>query len=478
MRNARAGFAAWIATVALLLLVAAAPAAAQKVALQGARILSVGRDAIDNGTVLIENGKITAIGGPDLEIPFDADVVDVSGKTLFPGLVLAHTSAGMDIPNENIPVTPFVDVYDSIDPSSFFFEDSLRGGVTTIHVIQGNNTVIGGLGRVVHPIGLMVEEMTVKPETALKVSMGPKSGFDTMVQTATLRETFAELQDYLERLAEKKYEEKLEEDEKEIDVLPDEARKLGREMVKDDDLDDKHRNLTRLVEGRLPAFVYCGKAMDVPWAIQFAESHGFLGRAIFVLGGDTFKAVGPLKEAGRPVVIGPNLIHREKDPLTGKDRETFIPDVFAKAEIPFALLADPGARSAERDLLYQAARCVREGIPRDVALGAVTTTAASILELSDRFGAIEEGKDADLLVLTGDPLEGSTRIEKVYISGRLAYDLAEDVRLKELLEGLKPDTGTADSAATKPAEEGEGKAPESPKADEPKPENKTDNSEE
>ena len=100
-----------VATVALLVLFGAAAAEAEKVALQGARILSPGQDAIDNGTVLIENGKIVAVGGEDLELPFDATVVDVTGKTLFPGMILAHAASGMDVPNENLPVTPFVDVF-------------------------------------------------------------------------------------------------------------------------------------------------------------------------------------------------------------------------------------------------------------------------------------------------------------------------------------------------------------------------------
>jgi hypothetical protein len=282
--------------------------------------------------------------------------------------------------------------------------------------------------------------------------MGPKSGFDAMVQAATLRETFAELEDYLDRLGEKKYEEKLEEDDKKIDVVPEEARRRGRELIEDDDLDDKHRNLYLLTQGRLPAFFYCGKAMDVPKAIAFARDNGFLEQTVFVLGTGCFKAADAIRATGRPVVLDADLYHRERDPLTGDETVTFAPSVFAEAGIPFALETNPDASYGEKFPWYQAARCVREGIPRETAIAAITTTPAKLLGLGDRLGSIEPGKDADILVLDGDPLEIRTMIEKVYVGGRLAYDLAEDVRMKNLLEGMKPDTGTEEPSAAEAAE--------------------------
>ena len=131
---------------------AASPA---KIALTGARIIPVVGDEIPSGTLLIENGKITAVG-KDVEIPYDAMEVDLQGKVLFPGMIDPHTWRGMEAPNEGLAVTPFVDVYDAIDPSRLFFEDCLRDGVTTVHIMAGNNLVIGGVSRVVRPIGQLV----------------------------------------------------------------------------------------------------------------------------------------------------------------------------------------------------------------------------------------------------------------------------------------------------------------------------------
>ena len=408
----------------------AAPPA--KVALTGGRIIPVAGEVIDKGTLLIDGGKITAVGR-DVEIPYDATVVDVTGKVLFPGMISPHTSRGLDRPNENLPVAPYLDVYDAIDPSSLHFEDALRDGVLAIHVMQGNNCVIGGISRLVHPIGRTTDEMTIRPVVALKLSTSPKSGFDRMSQMAAMREAFLELEFYLENLAETRYEAELKKKKKEIDVSPEEARKRGRKLIRDEHLDDKHRNLVKLKEGRLDAWIYCGSATDVGPAIETARFNGFLEQTVFVLGTEAYRAVDELKAAGRPVVLSPELVHQERDPITGKLSETFVPKVIYDADLPFALQPSPGSSLAERYLGYQAARCVRHGIPRQAALEAMTLTPAKILGVDDRLGSLEVGKAGYVVVLSGDPLDFNTWVEKAYIDGVLAYDRTKDVRLKELL---------------------------------------------
>ena len=419
--------------------VAAPPA---KLALRGARIIPVAGDDIEKGTLLIENGKITAIGA-NVEIPYDAMEVDVTGKVLFPGLVNAHDARGLDVPNENLPVTPFLDVYDAIDPSRGFFEDALRDGVTSIHVVVANNCVIGGISRVVHPIGLTPDEMTQAADVALKLSVAPKRGSDRMEQMATLRETFAELDDYLEKLAEEKYEESIKKEDKKIDVGPEEARKRGKPLIKPEDYDDKHANLVKLTRGQLGAFVYGERAGDVGRAIELAKSHGFFDRSTFVLGAECFKAVAELKSAGRPVVLDQQLLYRERDAVTGKITETFVPKVFADAGVMFALQPDPDNSLAERYLNYQAARCVRNGIPRKTALEAITINPAKMLGMGDRIGSLETGKVANVVVFSGDPLDFNSWVERVYINGIEAYDRTEDVRLKQLMGEEPPEVSDA-----------------------------------
>ena len=366
--------AAGAASLLIVLGVARVPAiGAEKVALVGGRIVPVVGEEISKGTILIERGKIVDFG-EKLEIPFDAKVIDVSGKVVFPGMVDAHTWRGMDIPNESRPVTPQLSAYDAIDPSRMNFEDMLRNGITTVHVIQGNNTVIGGVGWVVRPIGLSLSEMTVSQELALKISITPKSGFDRLRQMATLRETLLESHDYLDKLAEQRYEAELEKQEKKIDVGPAEARKRGRELIRAEDIDDKHRNLLRLCGtvgdrprpplDRIGAFIYCGNAMDVAHAVKIAKDNGFFDRTVLVLGGETYKAVAELKAAARPVILPTNLVYRESDPLTGKISEVFVPSIIAEAGLLYSVGPGPDASLPERMMNYQAARLVRNGISR------------------------------------------------------------------------------------------------------------------
>ncbi len=409
-----------------------------KVALTGGRIIPVVGDEIATGTVLIEYGKITAVG-TNVEIPYDAMEVDVSGKVVFPGMIDPHSARALDVPNENLPVTPFLDVYDAIDPSRLYLEDALRDGITAIHVIVANNCVIGGLSRVVHPIGLTPDEMTIAAPTALKISVTPKRGFDRMTQIAKLRETFLELDDYLDKLAEEKYEESLEEKDEKIDVGPEEAIKRGHELIEPTDYDDQHRNLVKLTRGDMSSFIYCRSAGDVGHAVRIAKDNGFFDRSVFVLGHASYKAVGEVKASGRPVVLDAQLVHRERDPLTGKLSETFVPKVFADAGVMFALQPNPNASLAERYLNYQASRCVRNGVSRQTALESITINPAKMLDLGDRLGSIEVGKVANVLVLTGDPLDFNTWVDEVYINGIRAYRRDDDVRLKQLLGDEPPE---------------------------------------
>ncbi len=426
--------------------VGAAPPAPEKVALINARIIPVVGDVIAKGTVLIERGKIAAVGAK-IDVPYDARVFDLKGKVVFPGMVVAHTWFGLDVPNEARPVVPHLDVYDAIDPSQAFFEDCLRGGITAVHVIQGNNTVVGGLGRVVRPIGLNVGEMTIDEGRALKISVAPRSGSDRMQQLALLRETFAELDDYLAGVAEKRYEEKRKEEEKEVDVAPAEARKRGREHIRAEDIDEKHANLLRLrysgqvkVLGEdgpklfepLGAFVYCGAAMDVAPAVKIAKDNDFFARLALVIDGDCFKAVDELKAAARPLVLSPELLYRETDPITGKVAETFTPSVLYKAGITFSIVPGWDSSLPEGFLNYQAARLVRHGIPRDEALRAITINPAKAIGLGDRLGSIETGKDGSLVVFSGDPLDFNSTVDFVFIDGILAYERDKDVRLRRL----------------------------------------------
>ncbi|MCO5171493.1 MAG: amidohydrolase family protein [Planctomycetes bacterium] len=435
----------------LLLLAAAAPpsARAQVVVVRGGKVITVDGPEIDDGVVLVRDGRIAAVGSKAaVRVPYDATVIDATGKVVFPGYVLAHTSAGMDRPNESLPVAPFLDVADAVDPGSLAYEDALRDGITTLHVIQGHDTLIGGLARVLRPMGLTQDEMTVRAASALKLSVGGKRGWDRIRERARLREAFADLRDHVDAAAERRHDEEEKAAGRTSKARPEQAREAGRALLRPEDLDEQRRNLWLLTQGHLDAVIYCAAARDVDYAVAMALEMGFLERSTFVLGGDAYKAAALLAEAGRPVVVD-GLLHREEDPVTGEERETFVPKALLDAGLEPALLVEPDASFAERFLWYQAARCVREGLPRQAALKAVTLWPARAIGMLDRVGSITPGKDANLLLLSGDPLSARSHVEAVLLEGNLVYERGKDHRLRRLVTGQ----AAAPAAPAPPAED-------------------------
>lgn len=447
---------------AAAVMTAVATAADGKIAIRCGRIITQAGPDIENGIIVIEDGRITHVGAESKRTPWDAEVLEHPELTAFPGFVEAHTTRGMDRANENIEVAPFLDVRDSIDPINFFFEDALRSGITTINVQQGPQCVIGGQGRVVKPVGLTVEDMTVRPSSGLKLVVGGRQGRSRATQAQAMRKAFGELRQYLEKLVQDTKDGK--------DTARREALFQGRDMDKDEnktgremegvapwkvadfkivprgDVDEKQEPLLRLVEGKLMAFVQCDGAGTVDMALSIARENGFLANTVLVLDGDSWKAADSIAEAGVPVVLGPTLLYVERDPVTGKEIETFVPKVFADKKIRFALQSqNPTAQS----LWYQAATCVGYGIDRKLALDSVTRTAADILHLGDRVGSLEPGRDGNVILLNGDPLSVTSTVQYVVIEGNLVYDRSKDARARQLLEGIEQ----ANAAAQTPAED-------------------------
>jgi imidazolonepropionase-like amidohydrolase len=422
-----------------------------KLAIKAARILPApGAEPIEKGVIVIEGGKIAAMGGPETKIPWDAPVLDASKWTAFPGFVEAHASRGMDRPNEAVDVAPFLSVRDSVDPVNFYFEDSLRWGVTTINVQHGADCVVGAQGMIVKPFGLTIEEMTVRPSSGLKLSAAPKRGLSSATQAQALRRVFTELRQHLEKLVQEKREgsdrarrealfqgrDLTGENAKGRPMAGSAWKVEGLDLVPRGEIDEKQEPLLDLVEGRMAAFFYCNRAMEVRLALEIARDNGFLARTVLVLAGDSWKAADAVAEAGTPVVwVGPVVV-TERDIVTGEEQKHFAVGELAKRKIRFALSS---SNSTNESLWYQAALCVGQGLPREQALEAVTSAPAEMLGLGNRVGKLAVGMDADVLLFSGDPLSSQAWVEKVVLGGAEVYDRATDIRNKHLLEGLAPD---------------------------------------
>ena len=446
-----------------------APARAQseaKLVIEAGRIVTQAGPDIENGRIVIQGGRITAVGTADeVEKPWDATVIGGKEFVAFPGFVEAHTSQGMDRPNENIDVAPFLDIRDSIDPVAYFFEDCLRYGLTTVNVQQGANCVIGGRGMIVRPVGMTVEQMTVRPLFGMKLSTRPKSGKSRATQMQALRFAFQDLKYYLDDLVEKEKDSQgLAKREALFQGRDLEAEKAqGRpmnttgwkiadlELIPRGALEERYAPLLELLEGRYTAFFQCGDPLDVAHALEVARANGILAKTVLVIEEDCWKAADLIAEAGVPVVLEGMLVDVQRDPITGEEIETFTPGVLHEKGVRFALSSeDPNTRAPA----FQAALAIGRGLERAVALDAVTRVPAEILGLGNEIGSLEKGKLGNVVLFSGDPLSITSWVEHVVIEGKPVYERSKDVRNKHLLEGVQP-PGTAPPSAAEPAKDPE-----------------------
>src|SRR5579871_3813335 len=186
-----------ILTLAVFLAVANAVPAQEQLAIKGGKILPVTGAVIDGGVILIRDGKIQAVG-KDLAIPSDYRVIDASGKVVMPGFIEVHSSRGMDQANERNNNVPFLSVMDAIDPGQEYFEDCRRNGVTTVAVAPGDDTMIGGQAAVIKTAGAMVDQMVVKRQAGVKISLKPAAGRSRMSQIAALRKELDSARDAIQ----------------------------------------------------------------------------------------------------------------------------------------------------------------------------------------------------------------------------------------------------------------------------------------
>ena len=392
----------------------------RKVAIDAGRIITITGADIEDGTILIEDGIIKAVG-KDVEIPWDAFVMQAEDQVVMPGFVLAHTSDGLDRPNENVPEVPFLSTFDSVDPLSSFFEDSLRDGVAAMLVLPGNNTLLGGTGTVVSPRGRTVEDMLVKRYVGLKISLEPTRNTSRMGHMQRFRRYMDELKDYQE----------------EYDRRKKEAEKEKKPF--DEQIDPRKQPMIDLLDGKLTAYIYCGVAADVPKALEIIETHKL--KAVLVLSPDCYKAASLIARKKLPVVLDPELIVWKTNEEQNAEEMKVVPIIFHEAGVKFAFQTDT-SRYGRRYLWYQAATAVKYGMSRTEALKSITLYPAQFIGIDDRFGSIETGKEANLIFLTGDPLDAQTWVDKVMLAGEVVYEKSKDQRLKKLLEGPEEQEGS------------------------------------
>ncbi len=410
----------------------AVPSAAQdQLVVKAGTLHTFAGDPIQNAVILIENGRITAIGSADeIEAPWNAKVVDATNMVVLPTWVLAHTPGGLSGGNENMANVPFLTVQDAIDPSDTFFDEAIRNGVGTLHVIPGNSTLLGGRGMVVRPYGKTVEDMTVRDAGGLKLSLQADRGNSRMAQIRALRNALKDAQD-----AKAELERQRTEWQKEKDAGATEKKEF------DGEIDELKKPVVDLIDGALTGYLFVPSAAEVPEVARLKEQYPAM-KLVLVLGPSCYKAADRLKELGYPIVLEDESIeYVERDPETGDETTVCPPKVFADAGIEFAISLSQSGNSARRYPWWQMATMVRHGVDRGVALRSLTTVPARILGVDAEFGTLEVGKVASLQVLEGDPLAATTWTRWVVLEGEVAYDKTADKRLQVLFGETAPASG-------------------------------------
>jgi imidazolonepropionase-like amidohydrolase len=446
-------------------LVATTGASAQEqLAIKGGRIVSIAQPPIEGGVLLIRDGKIQSVG-QDLIIPSDYRVIEATGKVILPGFIEAHSSRGMDQANERNNNVPFLSVVDAIDPGQEYFEDCRRNGVTTVAIVPGEATMIGGQAAIIKTAGTYVEQMIVKRQAGIKISLQPAATRSRMSHLASLRKELDAARDALQDERNKAKVAGAEQkpatprsrsngdQNADVPFQPEPPAGDNPDAAPGGaDVPVRREALVRLLKGEMPAFIYCEAAMDVLQAVKLTREYKL--KTILVLGHNCYKAAKEVAACGLPVILDPTLVFWESDPRTGEDRKIILPKVYREAGVPvtFQVTGIAGgifSRGPELPavlgtnyLWYQAATAVKYGTPVPEALEAITLRPAKVLGADKMVGSIEPGKDADLVILTGDPLKISTWVETTIVRGQVVYERDKDRRLHHLLQ-ISPSTAAA-----------------------------------
>jgi imidazolonepropionase-like amidohydrolase len=379
-----------------------------RLAIVGGRVLPIEGMPFEDGSILIEDGRISALG-PDIPIPDGAERVDARGKVILPGLVDAHVHlgvheeaegwAGQDTNEMTNPVTPQVRALDAINPDDLGFQDAISGGVLTVNVNPGSGNPIGGQTVALRCAGRTVDEMVLRAPSGLKSALGenPKRVYgerkeypSTRLGTAAvIRESFVKAANYLDK------------------------QERGGSDGDPVERDLRWEALGLVLRREIPWRQHCHRADDIATALRLAEEFGY--RLVIDHGTEAALLADRIAARGVPVLIGPLLTSRSKVEL--RRRSLANPGNLATAGVEIGIITDHPVVPIQL-LHVQAALAVKEGLDPEAALRAVTLTPARVLGVDDRLGSLTPGKAATLCVWSGDPLDVRSRVEAAWIDGR------------------------------------------------------------
>lgn len=403
--------AAAAVTAATLLSAPAAEAMPAVQAFVGARVIPIAGPEIDDGVLVIEGGTIAAVGARgEVAVPAGAEVHDVAGKVILPGLVDTHSHIGeVAGADRSAPIQPEVRAMDSIDVRNSGLQRAQAGGITTVNVLPGSGHLMSGQTIYLKlrdgdtTDALTLPGLDGRPMGGMKMANGTNPRRDppfpgTRAKSAALvRQRFVAAQDYLakrERLA------------GDPEKMP--PRDLGNEA------------LGEVLSGQRVVHHHTHRHDDVMTVLRLHDEFGF--RVVLHHVSDAAKVADEIAAAGVPVSA--ILVDSPGGKLEARDLRLENAAALERAGVRVALHTDDWITDS-RLFLRMAALAVRAGMSRQGALEAVTLAGAEMLDLADRVGSLEPGKDADFTILSGDPLSVYTRVLETWVEGERVFDRSD-----------------------------------------------------
>jgi imidazolonepropionase-like amidohydrolase len=412
-RDVRSAAIALLSTA--LVCAGAAPAPAQ-IAVRGAIVHTMAGPAIENGVVLVRDGRIAEVGpAAQIRIPDGYRVIEAAVVT--PGLVDARTVVGMaghlnyahdqDQLERSEAIQPELRAVDGFNIRERLVDYVRELGVTTIHTGHGPGAVISGQTMVVKTAGRNVEEALVKPAAMIAATLGGgaldsrpgKSPGTRAKAIAMLRAKLLEARTYGAKQKAK-----------------DESKRPARDL--------RMETLGQVLAGELPLLVTVHRHQDILAALRLQKEFGL--RMVLDGCAEAYEVLDEIKAAGVPVIVHPTMQRAGSYGEDGSETENVSMETAAKlrgAGIPFAIQSGyEGYVPKTRVVLFEAAVASANGLSREQALAAITIDAARILGVERRVGSLERGKDADLALFDGDPLEYTSHCVGVLIGGEVVSE--------------------------------------------------------
>ncbi|MFO0877969.1 MAG: amidohydrolase family protein [Gemmataceae bacterium] len=410
--------------VALTCLLALAPAESP-VAYRGATLHTAVGPIIPSGVLVVQDGKILAVGGPDTPIPEGARIIDATGKVIIPGLVDTHSHIGI-YPRPAVPahsdgnegsgaVQSGLRALDAIWPDDPGIRMAVAGGVTTANIMPGSGNVIGGQTLYVKLRGRTIDAMRVTPDAVLgglKMANGenPKSfNFGRNKMPPATRMKLAALQ-RAEFIKAREYQRKW--------AAYRQARQAGKEMA-EPDRDPSLEPLVEVLERKRTVHFHCHRADDLLTAIRLSKEFNF--EIVLQHATEGYRVTKELVENKVPVSL--TLLDSPGGKLEAQGLLEENAAILTKAGVKVAINTDDFITES-RFFLRTGSIALRGGLSEAEALKALTINPAQMMHLDSRVGSLEKGKDADFVVLSGAPFSVYTQVLQTYIDGQLRFDRA------------------------------------------------------